>query len=80
MNNHAVVVGFVDLTKTSGPNRVIVPSDDTYIRKGGNVWWRALHADHFESNEHVSESKFAEFWGSVDLGAFLHIPRKDQRK
>ena len=53
---------------------VHVPDDQDFLRNGGIPWWRALHGDHFASPQHVSDSKFAEFFGSVDHGCRLHIP------
>jgi hypothetical protein len=48
---------------------LVVPDGDVDI-----VLWKAKHADHFASNQHVSKSKFAEFFGSRDLGCRLWIP------
>lgn len=36
--------------------------------------FKRKHNAHFRSPEHVSKSKFAEFFGSRDLGTKLHFP------
>lgn len=58
----------------SARKTVHVPDDQDFMKAGGIPWWRALHGDHFSSPEHVSLSKFAEFFGSTDHGCRLHIP------
>lgn len=50
-------------------NSVFVPDGDVDLNL-----WRAKHADHFFSEQHVSESKFAAYFGSKDLGCRLWIP------
>ena len=47
----------------------MIPDEDVDLHL-----WREKHADHFSTNEHVSVSKFQEFWGTRDLGMRLHIP------
>lgn len=53
---------------------VQIPDDREFLAQGGIPWWRAKHNAHFSSPEHVSDSAFAEFFGSVDHGCRLHIP------
>lgn len=61
--------------KVSVPLRI--PQDKEWEKKGGSIWWRVLHADHFESPQHVSDSKFAQFWGShPEPVVQAHIPRR----
>ena len=51
-------------------NRVVsVPDEDVDLRA-----WREKHAYHFASNQHVSQSPFAAYFGSYDRGTYLHIP------
>jgi hypothetical protein len=57
------------LAKGPMTKSVNVPEGDVDITQ-----WKAKHADHFASPQHVSQSKFAEFFGSKDLGCRLWIP------
>lgn len=54
---------------------MFIPDEDVNLNE-----WRAKHADHFASPEHVSKSKFRQFWGSVDLGTRLHIEPAGERR
>lgn len=55
-------------------NSVQVPDDDALERMGGLAEWKRRHADHYFSEGHVSDSKFAAYFGSFDKGCKLHIP------
>lgn len=50
-------------------SRVVVPDGDVDL-----VLWKSRYATHFAGNQHVSESPFREYFGSVDRGCRLHIP------
>ena len=48
---------------------MMVPEEDVVLND-----YRQKHGDHFASPQHVSQSKFKEFFGSRDLGLKIHIP------
>jgi hypothetical protein len=55
---------------------IVIPDDADFDPRR----WKEKYNDHFSTNEHVSTSRFAEFFGSRDLGLKLHIPPAgDQR-
>lgn len=54
---------------------MFIPDGDVDLNQ-----WKSQHADHFATNQHVSQSKFREFHGSIDLGTRLHIEPAGSRR
>ena len=53
------------------PEMVHAPEED---RNFDLVAWKTRHSYHYETNQHVSLSPFAHYFGSLDHGCRLHIP------
>jgi hypothetical protein len=51
------------------PTVVVPPEGDISIPE-----FKTKYAFHFDTNQHVSESPFAAYFGSTDHGTRLHIP------
>lgn len=51
------------------PSVVVVPDENVDMGM-----WKDKYAFHYASPQHVSDSPFKDYFGSVDRGCRLHIP------